>query len=32
MNTGNVVIGKPSLGSWLGYGLGTEARICPALS
>ena len=23
MNTGSVLIGKPSLGSWLSYGLGT---------
>ena len=23
MNTGNVQIGKPSLGTWLSYGLGT---------
>src|SRR6267142_36492 len=23
MNTGNILIGKPSLGSWLNYGLGT---------
>ena len=29
MNTGNVVIGKPSLGSWLGYGLGTESEDLP---
>ena len=24
MNTGSVLIGKPSLGAWLSYGLGTE--------
>ena len=33
MNTGSVLIGKPSLGSWLSYGLGTrEPRTCPASS
>jgi Protein of unknown function (DUF1501) len=30
MNTGNVVIGKPSLGSWLSYGLGTENESLPS--
>ena len=30
MNTGNVVIGKPSLGSWLSYGLGTESESLPS--
>ncbi len=30
MNTGNVVIGKPSLGSWLSYGLGTESQDLPS--
>jgi hypothetical protein len=30
MNTGNVVIGKPSLGSWLTYGLGTESESLPS--
>ena len=30
MNTGSVVIGKPSLGSWLGYGLGTESQDLPS--
>ncbi len=24
MNTGSILMGKPSLGSWVGYGLGTE--------
>jgi hypothetical protein len=30
MNTGNVAIGKPSLGSWLSYGLGTENENLPS--
>ncbi len=30
MNTGHRVIGRPSLGSWLSYGLGTESRDLPA--
>jgi len=30
MNTGNILIGKPSLGSWLSYGLGTENENLPA--
>ncbi|HVW36996.1 MAG TPA: DUF1501 domain-containing protein, partial [Pirellulales bacterium] len=30
MNTGNVVIGKPSLGSWLSYGLGTQNEDLPS--
>ena len=30
MNTGNVVIGKPSLGSWLSYGLGSENESLPS--
>jgi len=30
MNTGNVVIGKPSLGAWLSYGLGTETEDLPS--
>ncbi|MGE5191567.1 MAG: DUF1501 domain-containing protein [Deltaproteobacteria bacterium] len=29
MNTGNVTIGKPSLGSWLSYGLGSETDTLP---
>ena len=30
MNTGNINIGKPCLGSWLSYGLGTENESLPA--
>jgi hypothetical protein len=30
MNTGNVIIGKPSLGSWLSYGLGSETDNLPS--
>jgi hypothetical protein len=30
MNTGSIFIGKPSLGSWLSYGLGTENGNLPA--
>jgi hypothetical protein len=30
MNTGSVLIGKPSLGSWLSYGLGTENASLPS--
>ena len=30
MNTGSPLMGKPSLGSWVGYGLGTENRDLPA--
>ncbi len=30
MNTGSVLMGKPSLGSWVGYGLGTENQDLPA--
>jgi Protein of unknown function (DUF1501) len=30
MNTGHQVIGRPSLGSWLSYGLGNESRDLPA--
>jgi hypothetical protein len=30
MNTGNVLIGRPSLGAWLGYGLGTTNENLPA--
>jgi uncharacterized protein (DUF1501 family) len=29
-NTGSSVAGRPSLGSWLAYGLGSEARDLPA--
>jgi hypothetical protein len=30
MNTGSVLAGKPSLGSWVAYGLGTENQDMPA--
>ena len=30
MNTGNVQIGKPSLGAWLSYGLGTMQQDLPS--
>jgi hypothetical protein len=30
MNTGSVQIGKPSMGAWLSYGLGTENESLPA--
>jgi Protein of unknown function (DUF1501) len=30
MNTGTILMGKPSLGSWVGYGLGTENQDLPA--
>jgi hypothetical protein len=30
LNTGNVLIGKPSLGAWLSYGLGTETEDLPS--
>ncbi len=30
MNTGSVFMGRPSLGSWAAYGLGTENRSMPA--
>jgi hypothetical protein len=30
MNTGNVLIGKPSLGAWLSYGLGTGNENLPS--
>jgi len=30
MNTGTILTGKPSLGSWVSYGLGTENRNMPA--
>jgi len=30
MNTGSILMGKPSLGSWAGFGLGTENRDLPA--
>jgi hypothetical protein len=30
MNTGSILLGKPSLGSWVAYGLGSENRNMPA--
>jgi hypothetical protein len=30
MNTGSTLMGRPSLGSWAGYGLGTENEDLPA--
>ena len=30
MNTGSVLMGRPSLGSWVAYGLGTENQNLPA--
>jgi hypothetical protein len=30
MNTGSVLMGRPSLGTWAAYGLGTENRNMPA--
>jgi hypothetical protein len=30
MNTGSVLTGRPSVGSWVAYGLGTENRNMPA--
>jgi hypothetical protein len=30
MNTGSILMGRPSLGSWCAYGLGTENRNMPA--
>ncbi len=30
MNTGSVLIGKPSLGAWLSYGLGTQTDDLPS--
>ena len=30
MNTGSIFVGRPSLGSWLSYGLGTENENLPA--
>ena len=29
MNTGSAIAGRPSVGSWLGYGLGTAAKNLP---
>jgi hypothetical protein len=30
MNTGSILMGRPSVGSWLAYGLGSENRDLPA--
>jgi hypothetical protein len=30
MNTGSILMGRPSLGSWVAYGLGTENQDLPA--
>ena len=30
MNTGSILMGRPSLGAWLAYGLGTENQNLPA--
>jgi hypothetical protein len=30
MNTGSILMGKPSVGSWVAYGLGSENRNLPA--
>ena len=30
MNTGSILMGRPSMGAWLAYGLGTENRNMPA--
>src|SRR5215212_1793935 len=30
INTGSILMGRPSLGSWVGYGLGTENQDLPA--
>jgi hypothetical protein len=30
MNTGSILMGRPSLGSWVSYGLGTENRNMPS--
>ena len=30
MNTGSILMGQPSVGSWVAYGLGTENRDLPA--
>ena len=30
MNTGSILMGRPSLGSWVSYGLGTENQNLPA--
>jgi hypothetical protein len=30
MNTGSILMGKPSLGSWISYGLGNESKDLPS--
>jgi len=30
MNTGSILMGRPSMGAWVGYGLGTESENMPA--
>src|SRR6202011_1414832 len=30
MNTGSILMGRPSVGAWVSYGLGTENRNMPA--
>ena len=30
MNTGNMIFGRPSFGSWVTYGLGSESKDMPA--
>src|SRR4029077_15978909 len=30
MNTGSILMGRPSMGSWVAYGLGTESQNMPA--
>jgi hypothetical protein len=32
MNTGSILMGRPSLGAWVSYGLGTENRNMPAFA
>ena len=32
MNSGSIIKGRPSMGSWLLYGLGARPRTCPASS
>jgi hypothetical protein len=32
MNTGSILMGRPSLGSWVAYGLGSENRNMPAFA
>src|SRR5262249_49241034 len=32
MNTGSILMGRPSLGAWVSYGLGTENQNMPAFA